>query len=585
MRDTEAVIQRTLRMDYETFTNASFFLQGHADQFAQQRPGDRKRILSSILGLEIWEIYRERAAVRRKRHESETAAIDGQLEEINGELAQEDERRARLKELEENLAQLAELRKVKDAALENLRRMAASLAEQKRLVDMMANQLQAARARLKISEGEQADRQEELDRLRARAAEGEQAEQAYQAWQAARQELERWEGVAVNFRHHQERRAGPLLEIEKTRSSLEQEQRAALDQARQAAVLDAQLPALQADLASAQEISAGIHARLEKLPQLQQELETWQDQRGQARAENDRLKVEMAELKERIERLKVSSGATCPLCGQPLSPEDRLRLIAELEAQGRERGDRFRANQTLLVNSDQKRAAVEAETAALRALEQNELRYQERKAAGLEERLEQMRAALVGWQSRRGAAPAGTGSDLTGGRFCPGGAGRAGRGGRGPQGTGLRCRCPRQRAPGRTGRAGCRGAAAPGGGCPRRDRSAGARAGPPGPAACRGPGRSRPPGGRLAPGRGPVPGRRRGPARPGSDRTRAVCYRRAGKPAAHAGRRGRPAGGSARRYSSSARPISMSGVKASRAWWRASGSSNGLFPRTGCLRC
>ncbi len=399
LRDTEAVIQRTLRMDYETFTNASFFLQGHADQFAQQRPGDRKRILSSILGLEVWEIYRDRAAVRRKRHESETAAIDGQLEEINAELSQETERRARLKQLEENLAQLADLRKVKDAALENLRRMAASLAEQKRLVDIMANQLQAARARLKNGEGEQAARQEELDRLRAQAAEGEQAEQTYQAWQAARQELERWESVAVNFRHHQERRSGPLLEIEKTRSSLEQEQRAVLDLARQAATLDAQLPALQADLASAQEVSAGIHTRLEKLPQLQNELETWQDQRGQARAENDRLKIEMAELKERIERLKVSSGATCPLCGQPLSPEDRLRLIAELEAQGRERGDRFRANQTLLMNSEQKRAAVEAETAALRALEQNELRYQERKAAGLEERLGQMRAALDGWQT------------------------------------------------------------------------------------------------------------------------------------------------------------------------------------------
>ena len=53
-------------MDYETFINASFFLQGKADQFTQQRPGDRKRILSSILGLEVWERYSERAAERRK---------------------------------------------------------------------------------------------------------------------------------------------------------------------------------------------------------------------------------------------------------------------------------------------------------------------------------------------------------------------------------------------------------------------------------------------------------------------------------------------------------------------------------------
>ncbi len=62
MRETELRILQTLRMDYETFINASFFLQGKADQFTQQRPGDRKRILGSILGLEIWESYRQRAS-------------------------------------------------------------------------------------------------------------------------------------------------------------------------------------------------------------------------------------------------------------------------------------------------------------------------------------------------------------------------------------------------------------------------------------------------------------------------------------------------------------------------------------------
>ncbi len=110
----------------------------------------------------------------------------------------------------------------------------------------------------------------------------------------------------------------------------------------------------------------------------------------------------MNELKERIQRLKATGGALCPLCGQPLSQEDRERLIAELEGQGRERGDRFRANQALLANSEQKRAEVEAETANLRNLEQNELRYQERKTAGLEERLGQMRTSLEAWQAGDG---------------------------------------------------------------------------------------------------------------------------------------------------------------------------------------
>ncbi len=89
LRETETKIQHTLRMDYETFTNASFFLQGKADQFTQQRPGDRKRILSSILGLEIWESYRQQAGERRRTVEGEIAGLDGQIREIAAELAEE----------------------------------------------------------------------------------------------------------------------------------------------------------------------------------------------------------------------------------------------------------------------------------------------------------------------------------------------------------------------------------------------------------------------------------------------------------------------------------------------------------------
>jgi exonuclease SbcC len=47
IRATEDRIREVLRLDYETFVNASFFLQGKADMFAVQPPGKRKEILSS----------------------------------------------------------------------------------------------------------------------------------------------------------------------------------------------------------------------------------------------------------------------------------------------------------------------------------------------------------------------------------------------------------------------------------------------------------------------------------------------------------------------------------------------------------
>jgi exonuclease SbcC len=78
-------------MDYDTFINASFFLQGKADEFTRRKSSERKAVLSAILGLEIWDIYKERTAERRKQIESDVQEIDGRVAEIDSELAEEDE--------------------------------------------------------------------------------------------------------------------------------------------------------------------------------------------------------------------------------------------------------------------------------------------------------------------------------------------------------------------------------------------------------------------------------------------------------------------------------------------------------------
>jgi exonuclease SbcC len=140
LRDTEARIQETLRLDYETFVNASFFLQGNADQFTQQRPGDRKRILANILGLEIWDVYRQRAGDQRRAIESDIQALEGRMQEINAELDEEASRVERLGQLESELKELSDTRAGQEATLENIRQITATLKEQERLVEILARQ-------------------------------------------------------------------------------------------------------------------------------------------------------------------------------------------------------------------------------------------------------------------------------------------------------------------------------------------------------------------------------------------------------------------------------------------------------------
>jgi len=44
LRDRQAQITRALRMEYETFTNSAFLLQGRADSFTVKTPSERKQI-------------------------------------------------------------------------------------------------------------------------------------------------------------------------------------------------------------------------------------------------------------------------------------------------------------------------------------------------------------------------------------------------------------------------------------------------------------------------------------------------------------------------------------------------------------
>ncbi len=396
LRETEQRIVQTLRMDYDVFTNASFFLQGRADQFAQQRPADRKRILSSILGLEIWETYQARAAQSRRSHEEELRHLDGQLVEITAELNEGDARRERLKQLEEELTQMTALRQAKEELLVNLRRLAATLEQQRRLVDLLASQESALQQRLENLESQRNQRQTELTAYTAELAQAAEVEAAYQRWQQVRTELESWDAVAASFRQQEQQRAEPLSAIQAEKARLEQEIRGLSARQSEIARDQSLMPGLADQLAVLQSQLAEMGSRLEQRASLEERIRTAQEDRASARAENERLKNEMKELKERIEQLKAAEGANCPLCGQPLSAEDRERLVDELGQQGKEMGDRYRANQELLRSGDENKTQLDTELTALQVLDEQH-RARQREADQLAVRLDQIKTQSEAW--------------------------------------------------------------------------------------------------------------------------------------------------------------------------------------------
>jgi len=402
LRETQAKLEQVLRLDYETFVNASFFLQGKADQFTQQPPGDRKRILGNILGLEMWEAYRQRAADRRKTIENRASALDGRLHEINTELGEESARRTRLKELQQDLEQVAAARRVQEESLENIRRVIAELAERQRLVDNLKQQWENATRRLQLSQNRLEERQQEKQTYLDLLDRSHEIQAAYEKWQQTRLDLERWEQVAVNFREQEKLRQAPLDEINAERARLSQEQYTIKGQQAEVAAQQADRIELQAQAASSQESIRALEAQVGLRQTAEQELRESDRRLAGAAEERERLKRDMNEIKAHISQLLSMESPRCPFCDQVLGPEDRQQLVAKLTLQGTELGNQYRDLKGVVDTADLKRADLELQIASA-SLAEADLRRMNQAYGVLESRLEQVQLALLAWETQ--AAP------------------------------------------------------------------------------------------------------------------------------------------------------------------------------------
>jgi exonuclease SbcC len=100
IRETEAKIVKTLRMDYDTFVNSAYLLQGQADKFSKAEPYKRKEVLSNILGLARYDELERRAKDCARQMETDGKVILGEIERIAEELVHKDEYESRLREVE-----------------------------------------------------------------------------------------------------------------------------------------------------------------------------------------------------------------------------------------------------------------------------------------------------------------------------------------------------------------------------------------------------------------------------------------------------------------------------------------------------
>jgi exonuclease SbcC len=285
-----------------------------------------------------------------------------------------------------------------ESILENIKRNAALVEEQRKMTAMLFDGLERARsARAGLEErlaAKQADRDSYAD-LVHRAKE---IESAYKAWQKSRKELEEWDNIASQFREYEKDRAPLLEQIAVEKARLEQGLEGLQEQAKSVEDQLLVISNLSEQIDLAKQSLAESEKRLKERENIMALVQSARERQAELKAENEGLKAEMNELKERIDSLKAAEGASCPLCGQELSPEHRMATLLQLESEGKQEGDRFRANQAESAELAQQITNYELQITKRSGAENDRVQYAS-EVSQLTERLDTLQALAKDWES------------------------------------------------------------------------------------------------------------------------------------------------------------------------------------------
>lgn len=326
VRQTQSAIEELLRMNFDTFTNASFFLQGQADEFTMRTPGKRKEILADLLSVNLWDRYKEAAAARRKQEQDRLLLLDARLQEIDLELQEQEQREADLQVARDELAQLSERLREREQLLEQMRRVEAATKQQEQQVQNLRESLARASAALQRLQQSEGLRHQELAQHETLLAQEEGIAAAHEQWQEAQQALEGWQEKADAFNRLQRERRPHELALERARSSLQQHIRALQQRGEQIAAMSAEQAQLAQTLARARQKEQELQEQREHLAANE---EAWHE----ARAALQQLEGARQMQQQELQRLQQQASRITQLGQEQGAVRQNLVQAAEALAQ------------------------------------------------------------------------------------------------------------------------------------------------------------------------------------------------------------------------------------------------------------
>jgi exonuclease SbcC len=367
VRDTQARIDQIVGMDYDTFINSAFLLQGRADEFTTKIPSERKAVLAKILGLESYDRLQERAKVRLEQSRASADGLEGSLSLMRQQAEAIGDVSSELAEAGRRLDELNQRLEERRLETDELGRRVADLERTRLAGEELQGQMRRLHTELGHLESALAGGKERVQQYQALLQQAGAILQGVGQLQEARHRLETQEGARLRYDQLDRERTPLRRSVDGARAKLE----AQVEQLRRTA--EGELPdraesgtRLLAELQETRRRLAGLEEEERGIAEQRQLHQSLATRIGETQAAAERYKVEGQELRAKLDLLNPPEAddhreAVCPLCNTPLGEDGCGRLAKTFQTEIDDKRELYRQNAAQLRSLEAQRSALERE--------------------------------------------------------------------------------------------------------------------------------------------------------------------------------------------------------------------------------
>ncbi len=395
INETQKRIQATLRMDYDTFINASFFLQGKADQFTQLSPRVRKEILSNILGLEIWENYLLKTKELRKNLETEQNRLESLLAEIKKELANEEDYKIQLAAAEKELVDRLKTKESQNLLLDHAKQLENAKINAELHLNQQTKDIEKIRITLDKNKLSLDNLTNQLTRLQKQIQNARIIEENYHQWKKVRLELDNWNQKADIFHKKSHELNAFKNEIIQQMDRLQSKRENFEKQLIEIDTIKKQIPETENELNKQVEKQNQFLKSTNKRQNLNENLVEIQSKITEKQSSVKHLENLNSEKREKLKAFR-GAGPDCPFCNQPLTSDHREKYETLIVDEGIDRKKTIEKENSEIENLKNDQKNIRSELERINGLEK-ELSHLQNQITENRVNLERMKKMINDW--------------------------------------------------------------------------------------------------------------------------------------------------------------------------------------------